>query len=48
LEIPLPKLDVVNFHSKGKNYSELIDDEIKLIVEEIFAEDIKVFQYLDI
>jgi hypothetical protein len=48
LEIPLPKLDVVNFHSNGKNYSELIDDEIKLIVEEIFAEDIKVFQYLDI
>jgi hypothetical protein len=48
LEIPLPKLDVVNFHSNGKNYSELIDDEIKLIVEEIFTEDIKVFQYLDI
>lgn len=48
LEIPLPKLDVVNFHSNGKNYSELIDDEIKLIVEKIFAEDIKVFQYLDI
>jgi hypothetical protein len=48
LEISLPKLDIVNFHSNGKNYSELIDDEIKLIVEKIFAEDIKVFQYLNI
>jgi hypothetical protein len=48
LKIPLPKLDVVNSFSNGKNYLELIDSEIKLIIEEIFAEDIKVFQYLDI
>ena len=48
LKIPLPKLDVVNSFSDGKNYPKLIDNEIKLIIEEIFAEDIKVFQYLDI
>jgi hypothetical protein len=48
LKIPLPKLDVVNSFSNGKNYPKLIDNEIKLIIEEIFAEDIKVFQYLDI
>jgi hypothetical protein len=48
LKIPLPKLYVVNSFSNGKNYSELIDDEIKLIIEEIFAEDFKSFQYLHI
>jgi hypothetical protein len=48
LKIPLPKLDFVNSFSNGKNYSELIDDEIKLIIEEIFAEDFKSFQYLHI
>jgi hypothetical protein len=48
LKIPLPKLDVVNSFSNGKNYSELIDDEIKLIIKEIFAEDFKSFQYLHI
>jgi hypothetical protein len=48
LKIPLPKLDVVNSFSNGKNYSELIDTEIKLIIEEIFDEDFKSFQYLHI
>ena len=48
LKIPLPKLEIVNIFSKGKNYSELINNKIKLIIEEIFEEDIKVFQYLDI
>lgn len=48
LKIPLPKLDLVNSFSNGKNYSGLINNEIKFIIEEIFAEDIKVFQYLDI
>jgi len=48
LKIPLPKLEIVNIFSNGKNYSELINNKIKLIIEEIFEEDIKVFQYLDI
>lgn len=48
LQIPLSSLDVVNSSSKNKNYSQLIDDEIKVIVNDIFSEDIQYFQYLDI
>ena len=48
LQIHLSSLDVVNFSSTNKNYSELIDGEIKHILNDIFEEDIQYFQYLDI
>jgi hypothetical protein len=48
LKIPLPKLEIINSFSDGKNYSKLIDSEVKFIIEEIFDEDFKLFQYLHI
>jgi mannose/fructose/N-acetylgalactosamine-specific phosphotransferase system component IIB len=47
INLPINSLDLLN-STGNKNYLNLIDDEMKLIIKDLFDEDIKSFQYLHI